>query len=67
MLKIKNNIDLKELEKFGFEEYKLDYEINRGNTYVIRIDKQSRKIEINCYENYNIIYDLIKANLVEKE
>jgi len=79
MLKIKDNVDLKELEKFGF---KLKYNENNGKPFNyekefigwnrrsdITIYIEDRKI--NCYieEEMGIIetlYDLIQADLVEK-
>ena len=90
MLKIKDNVDLKELEKYGFE-----YDFI-SNNYLINVDdKEANKLvadvpewkefcflqtyddtrEINLYfqdmEDYysiklDILYDLIKADLVEK-
>ena len=71
MLKIKDNIDLKELEKYGFNLYD-----ERSNLY----DKQlTENEEINIYnKEINIaldgwetnkldtLYDLIKDELVEK-
>ena len=82
MLKIKDNVDLKELEKFGFENncnnkcliksYKQEF---TQDDYVF-INKEDKVIRIGHYqEEYgatNIIkvsdtlYDLIQANLVEK-
>lgn len=79
MLKIKELVDLKELEKFGF---KLKYNENNGKPFIyekefigwnrrsdITIYIEDRKI--NCYieEEMGIIetlYDLIKADMVEK-
>lgn len=79
MLKIKDNIPLKELEKYGF---KLKYNENNGkpSSYEkvfigwnrrsdITIYIEDR--EINCYieeemELIETLYDLIKADLVEK-
>ena len=81
MLKIKNNVDLKELEKFGFTK-KIKYYDNG----CISIDIKSKYIYVNniAYSAYgdfiktrnmknsqrfyidNILYDLIKADLVEK-
>jgi len=76
VLKIRDNVDLKELEKFGFEynnkpyydfqtgEKKVNpfYQCNKGSeTALIR---ESDKV-ICCIGN-NLLYDLIKANLVEK-
>ena len=76
MLKIKDNLDLKELEKFDFKyndntgKY-MFYERNLlGKTYIV-INSWNRKIiYIQSEENDTIclkkIYDLIKADLVEK-
>ena len=80
MLKIKDDVDLKELEKFGFEE-KRKY-IRKDN---IAIEKETRDlviqaININQYGGFKAInnknssminindeiYDLIQAGLVEK-
>ena len=74
MLKIKDNVDLKELEKYGFKEYnltgKVHYEINYRNMNNIKINSDTRLIYFNqmSVHNFipNIIYDLIKADLVEK-
>ena len=89
MLKIKDNVDLKELEKFGFE-----YD-NSNNTYIKKIiegdindttyswcsewlvvSTKNRKIKIFIDDEYYCVYtngdtleelyDLIKADLVEK-
>lgn len=81
MLKIKDDVDLKELEKFGFEDDDergfLEYYI--GNTQVLRINKWNRLISIIqliisqsgekrkvAKEILNTLYDLIQAGLVEK-
>ena len=79
MLKIKDNVDLKELEKYGF---KLKYNENNGKPFIyekvflgwnrksdITIYVEDKKI--NCYieeekEIIETLYDLIKADLVEK-
>ena len=87
MLKIKENIDLKELEKFGFElNYNGDYEYdvgdNRSNLVVFTVDcqedditKRQIALRTGTYGDYpetffdnqlNILYDLIKADMVEK-
>lgn len=83
MLRIKDNVDLKELEKFGFE-YRVE-----EKAYCKEIDKDFERIEImsddeyfhheirlyiedeyyECWtseNSFDIIYDLIKVNLVEK-
>lgn len=84
MLKIKDNVDLKELEKFGFvlKEVK-NFNKRKVNVYCL-LDKddkddiqfyfrENRTIAYNNYpecrsENqiYDALYDLIKADLVEK-
>ena len=96
MLKIKDNVDLKELEKFGFKpKYDEDtgklvemYRITgdkRGTTITMaenfysnrkyknfwHIFSRNRRITDNGYvdlttDDYEILYDLIKADLVEK-
>lgn len=75
MLKIKNNINLKELEKFGFiEECCSHYFINYLKTEQVFIDIDTREIGVeDCcneciirYEALDILFDLIKADLVEK-
>lgn len=78
MLKIKDNVDLKELEKFGFEykEYSLYssnykfYDFTPNNSIsVIQIEITSRLIYLNDnnrYDGLSKIYDLIQAGLVEK-
>lgn len=74
MLKIKDNVDLKELEKFGFKKNNLidkgHYEINYRNMNNIKINSDTKLIHYNqmSVDNFipNIIYDLIKADLVEK-
>lgn len=77
MLKIKDNVDLKELEKLGFEQYnivghikyKFIKKIGQSEIYNIKID-ENRIIHFNQLSVYNelpdIIYDLIQAGLVEK-
>ena len=68
MLKIKDNVDLKKLEKFGFKK-KYYY-----NAYVLEsedckqdivFDYETRKLCF-CNWGYDILYDLIQAGLVEK-
>ena len=81
MLKIKDNVDLKELEKYGFykpknKEYKsyvlMTNEIVRGSHLSIcNYDNKQRNIML-IHEAYDYkqgldaLYDLIKADLVEK-
>ena len=80
MLKIKDDVNLKELEKFGFEFSEDDnfyfyYEFTEpdcNSELRIYIDKDTREIStgfdmyVSPYKIHNKIYDLIKANLVEK-
>lgn len=78
MLKIKDNVDLKELEKYGFK-----YSEVIDGTYTYHIPskfEQKKDLHINkygyiafeLYDHYlgfdipDVIYDLIKADLVEK-
>lgn len=86
MLKIKDNVDLKELEKCGFKNegvYGYNYEYKNSNQ-MIRNENPllnsypdinvvcwvDNKLYIHCNTHVvkipNIIYDLIKADLVEK-
>lgn len=76
MLKIKDDVDLKELEKFGFKynaffnncckkvylnnenDDKNFYEI-KGTTREIKLDRLDGQLD-------DTLYDLIKADLVEK-
>lgn len=77
MLKIKDNIDLKELEKYGFNKCmyvnEIVYKKNiiQGveiNNYII--GSEDKIIKYNQMSIHNelddTLYDLIKANLVEK-
>jgi len=85
MLKIKDSVDLKELEKFGFKpEYNKDtgmieqmmacrecyilcwFKVKQEDKKKLVVSKY-RKIEW-ARQNYNfdLLYDLIKADLVEK-
>lgn len=82
MLKIKDNVDLKELEKFGFEnnyndEYLIkSYKDEFSQDDYITISKKDKTIRIGHYQDdygaTNIIkidillYDLIQTGLVEK-
>ena len=80
MLKIKNNVDLKELERFGFEydednNYYFYYGFTRphcNSEIRMYVNKDDRIIttgfDIQVHEGriHDKIYDLIKADLVEK-
>lgn len=76
MLKIKNNIDLKELEKYGFEAdddnewyyYDIDARTNLfvkpiSRTIIFRVYNETLTRDI---DNLTVLYDLIKDGLVEK-
>lgn len=67
MLKIKDNVDLKDLEKFGFKKDKnIYYYKNVFSVIVLRVF-DNRKISNPIDDNGNVLlYDLIKADLVEK-
>ena len=70
MLKIKDNVDLKELEKFGFKYEDNDYRKERTDLDYI-IDGDDKEIFIaSTYGEFdrldNTLYDLIKEDLVEK-
>ena len=76
MLKIKDSVDLKELEKFGFKEDKQTYYYsiasNYGNDVELRVWKEDRTLLLEVdYEEFftediDVFYDLIEAGLVEK-
>lgn len=78
MLKIKENIDLKELEKYGFKNFILFCEYYK-NVYEflkikhLNVNKKTKeiyleKLEIwqDSRESLDLLYDLIQAGLVEK-
>lgn len=75
MLKIKNNIDLKELEKYGFKP--INYINQRAYKYASIIRSiniitigEDRVIHYNQMSVHNelddVVYDLIRDDLVEK-
>ena len=80
MLKIKDNVDLKELKKYGFKycdiskydeflENKFMSYLFKGQTYIDEDRKFSSCVwpeEVDTYANEDMLYDLIKADLVEK-
>ena len=68
MLKIRDGVDLKELEKIGIKEIK-DYNAERGNFYVScyeTVECFGYEIKDDFNDGLDILYDLIKAHLVEK-
>ena len=75
MLKIKDNVDLKELEKFGFkwdEKLKEYYIFSKQKDEKLSVTYE-RYIIIEDYSSFSItvyfdiIFDLIQLGLVEKE
>jgi hypothetical protein len=72
MLKIKDNVDLELLKEYGFsltikKRQLLYVYLNKYSINVIEIDIKTREIVNLGDRNGNIIlYDLIKADLVEK-
>lgn len=79
MLKIKDNVDLKELEKFGFKRYgnhyqKVFIDNPRTSVYIdfwiydglinLRLDTETQIIDLK--NELDFLYDLIQAGLVEK-
>lgn len=67
MLKIKDKVNLKKLEDYGFKEDKETWTYWKGVRRII-IYKKDRRIAYNSMANafYDILFDLITANLVEK-
>lgn len=78
MLKIKDSVDLKELEKFGFDDEEdryFYYEFTApdcNSELRLYVDKKTREIStgfdmyVSPYRIHDKIYDLIKANMVEQ-
>ena len=68
MLKIKDNVDLKELEKFGFEKNEKGQYI-KPNTLIYKNRTISGRSRNSGWSKLYIAYelfDIIKADLVEK-
>lgn len=78
MLKIKDDVDLEELEKFGFKHrygkcYEYIRELNGKVAYRIYTTKNHANLQIEIFEPMimaqkvqDLLYDLIKTDLVEK-
>ena len=66
MLKIKDNVDLKELEKYGFIKNEYFYDSFEYSKWGVRINCQSRQISLLANASIELLYDLIKDGLVEK-
>ena len=73
MLKIRDDVDLKELKKFGFVKKKYCYELNFAEMdgldgFIIRLDnRQIENYSVGDDTSIETLYDLIKADLVVKE
>ena len=71
MLKIKDNVDLKELKKFGFylgTTYITNKECYFNSKIMILVEDRIIKKEEITFDttDYDTLYDLIQAGLVEK-
>ena len=70
MLKIKDCVDLKELEKFGFKKYEYTHLLlyRKQEHDFATIDIRNRRYEILdlCSLTYNLTFDLIEAKILEK-
>lgn len=78
MLKIRDNVDLKELKKYGFNRIKylplyqktiFYYEKGLYCYFEYQVNTKDRYIKISTNIDFiidNTIYDLIKADLIEK-
>lgn len=78
MLKIKDNVDLKELKKYGFESFingcgTYGYSLKTTYGYYTIVEKDAEHLGIKVWErriptgiNQELLYDLIKDGLVEK-
>ena len=77
MLKIKDSVDLSDLEKFGFKNAFNEFYIKnvaKNKSYIVDIESRELSFQIDCH-SVNIIiiknilddlYYLIKADMVEK-
>lgn len=72
MLKIKDNVDLKKLEKYGlkYQQVGMDYAyakyMLKGQHKECVIVWLDREIQVDAIEILDTLYDLIKDGLVEK-
>lgn len=82
MLKIRDDVDLKKLEKFGFKygtrnkfEYKTKQNGLESRIYIdlLPCNNNNNEIHVECYSHsipekiLDKLYDLTKANLIVKE
>ena len=69
MLKIKDDVDLKELEKFGFKKDEESQYMIEDLDVFVGTEEDERELVLDFgFNNKNIylLYDLIQAGLVEK-
>ena len=70
MLKIKNSIDLNNLENYGFKKYEYTHLLvyRKKEHDFATIDIRNRRYEILdlCSLTYNLTFDLIEANILEE-
>jgi hypothetical protein len=71
MLKIKDNVDLEELEEYGFDDCELCWNKKLALGFYINVDVNTRIISIHHWaqkdnDELDIIYDLINTGFVEK-
>ena len=70
MLKIKDSVDLKELEEIGFKKYEYTHLLvyRKQEHDFAAIDIRNRRYEILdlCSLTYNLTFDLIEVNILEK-
>ena len=71
MLKIRDDVDLKELEEFEFKKYEYTHLLilRKDHHDFAGIDVRNKRYEIFdlCSLTYDLTYDLIKADLIIKE
>lgn len=66
MLKIKDDVDLNELEKFGFKKCWSDDEQYYDGKFTIQKNRHIRSKAGNHWNGLDSLFDLIKAGFVEK-
>ncbi len=69
MLKIKDEVDLKELEKFGFKKDEENQYMIEDINIFIGTEENKKELVLDFgfnNENIYVLYDLIQAGLVEK-
>lgn len=78
MIRVRDNINLEILRKFGFEEnngiWAYIRRINGEIAYMVYVTKRHRYLQIRCNKNcliagklQSLIYDLTIAGIIEKE